>query len=279
MLSLEQRLDKAEEVIRKPSFRQNKGLGNEVGYYIFDYPAEQELAVRERVEYIRQKNEESIDGFRVVVFDLYDIVISILKDKGYLEKNLLIVCKALVHFVLRIVVPDILDKICRIKAAPDRSNEVGLGFENWRRRRDNENRHTKILNVSIGGFLICSRKATDTWQIDNDKSCFQQGIVSIQNDVTYLLLVSRVVIVVHKFTQICLGPYNDFGLVPREVNNSVRLTTEPNFHRNTGGFVRLARKKVLSQNCIDYGAFSHSLRAEERNNHIGGIALTLDIEN
>lgn len=44
-------------MIQKPSFRQNKGLGNEVGYYIFDYPAEQELFVRERVEYIRKKNE------------------------------------------------------------------------------------------------------------------------------------------------------------------------------------------------------------------------------
>ena len=86
MLSLEQRLDKVEGIIKKPSFRQNKGLGNEVGYYIFDYPAEQELAIREYVEYIRQKNEEAIDGFRIVVFDLYDILISILKDKGYLEK-------------------------------------------------------------------------------------------------------------------------------------------------------------------------------------------------
>ena len=86
MLSLEERLDKVEEIIKKPSFRQNKGLGNEVGYYIFDYPAEQELAVRERVAYIRQKNEESIDGFCVIVFDLYDIIISILKGKGYLEK-------------------------------------------------------------------------------------------------------------------------------------------------------------------------------------------------
>ena len=75
MLSLEQRLDKIEEVIKKPSFRQNKGLGNEVGYYIFDYPAEQELVVRERIEYIRQKNEEAIDGFRIVVFDLYDIIL------------------------------------------------------------------------------------------------------------------------------------------------------------------------------------------------------------
>lgn len=86
MMSLEERLNKAEALMQKPSFRQNKGLGNEVGYYIFDYPAEQELFVRERVEYIRKKNEQSGDEYRVVVFDLYDIIIEILKDKGYLEK-------------------------------------------------------------------------------------------------------------------------------------------------------------------------------------------------
>lgn len=85
-MNLNERLDKAEEMIKKPSFRQNKGLGNEVGYYVFDYPAEQEMLVRERVEYICKKNEESIDGFRVVVFDLYEIIIEILKDKGYLDK-------------------------------------------------------------------------------------------------------------------------------------------------------------------------------------------------
>lgn len=86
MMTLEERLNKAETIMQKPSFRQNKGLGNEVGYYIFDYPAEQELFVRERIEYIRKKNEQSGDEYRVVVFDLYDIIIEILKDKGYLEK-------------------------------------------------------------------------------------------------------------------------------------------------------------------------------------------------
>ena len=80
-MTLEERLNKAEEMIQKPSFRQNKGLGNEVGYYIFDYPAEQELFVRERVEYIRKKNEQSADEYRIVVFDLYNIIIEILKDK------------------------------------------------------------------------------------------------------------------------------------------------------------------------------------------------------
>ncbi|MEG0895449.1 MAG: DUF1788 domain-containing protein, partial [Oscillospiraceae bacterium] len=85
-MTLDERLDKAEEIIKRPTFRQNKGLGNEVGYYIFDYPAEQEMLVRERVDYIRRKNEDSIDGFQVVVFDLYEIIINTLKDKGYLDK-------------------------------------------------------------------------------------------------------------------------------------------------------------------------------------------------
>jgi len=85
-MTLTERLDKAEEMLKKPSFQKNKGLGNEVGYYIFDYPAEQEMLVRERVEYIRKKNEESIDGFKIVVFDLYEIIIQILKEKGYLDK-------------------------------------------------------------------------------------------------------------------------------------------------------------------------------------------------
>lgn len=86
MMSLDERLDKAEEMIQKPSFRENKGLGNEVGYYIFDYPAEKELYIRERIEYIKKKSENSDDDFKVVVFDLYDIMIDILIKKGYLEK-------------------------------------------------------------------------------------------------------------------------------------------------------------------------------------------------
>ena len=85
-MTIEERLDKAEEMIQKSSFRKNKGLGNEVGYYIFDYPADKELYIRERIEYIRKKNENSPDGFKVIVFDLYDIIIDILIKKGYLEK-------------------------------------------------------------------------------------------------------------------------------------------------------------------------------------------------
>ena len=86
MMSLDERFDKAEKMIQDPTFRENKGLGNEVGYYIFDYPPEKELQIRERIEYIKKKNESSSDEYKVVVFDLYDIIIDTLIQKGYLEK-------------------------------------------------------------------------------------------------------------------------------------------------------------------------------------------------
>lgn len=86
MATLEERLALAESKMRQPKFRQNKGLGNEVGYYIFDYASEDELAVRQWVDYIRRKYEDRPEGFRVLVFDLYDIMIDILQEKGFLEK-------------------------------------------------------------------------------------------------------------------------------------------------------------------------------------------------
>lgn len=86
MNTLAERFDRAEEKLKDPAFRENKGAANEVNYYIFDYPPEEELYVRERIEYIQKKNESSEDDYTIAVFDLYEIVISILKEKGYLEK-------------------------------------------------------------------------------------------------------------------------------------------------------------------------------------------------
>ena len=86
MSNLNDRLDIAEKKIKEPKFRENRGLGNEVGYYIFDYPAEEEMYVRERINYIQKRNESSGDEYKIVIFDLYDIMIEILQKKKYLEK-------------------------------------------------------------------------------------------------------------------------------------------------------------------------------------------------
>lgn len=86
MVSLEKRLDQMEFIIRKPSFRQNKGKANEVSYWVFDYPPEKELEVRERIEYLKNKNEKGTDGFELVVYDLYDLIINHLENKNFIEK-------------------------------------------------------------------------------------------------------------------------------------------------------------------------------------------------
>lgn len=86
MKSLEERLDAAQKKIRLEDFRKNKGLGNEVGYYVFDYPPEKELDVREWIRYMQGKNFQATDDFELVVYDLYDIIIDILEAEGFIEQ-------------------------------------------------------------------------------------------------------------------------------------------------------------------------------------------------
>ncbi len=83
MHNLESRLNRLEDKIKLPNFRGNKGLGNEVGYYVFDYPADQEMLVRERVEYLKAKYQNS--DVNIVVFDLYDTIIDLLEKEGFLD--------------------------------------------------------------------------------------------------------------------------------------------------------------------------------------------------
>lgn len=79
------RLELAARKIREPAFRQNKGLGNEVGYYIFDYPAQDELLVRDWLRDMRRKNNPALDGYTLAVVDLYDLLVDMLEEEGALE--------------------------------------------------------------------------------------------------------------------------------------------------------------------------------------------------
>ena len=56
MANIEERLDQMEVLIKKPSFRQTKGKANEVNYWVFDYAPEDELTVRNRISYLKNKN-------------------------------------------------------------------------------------------------------------------------------------------------------------------------------------------------------------------------------
>lgn len=85
MADLKERLDKMEEAIRKPSFRQSSGRANEVNYWIFDYPPKRELEVRERIKYMQYKNAKGKEAFELIVFDLYDIMIDFLEKNNFME--------------------------------------------------------------------------------------------------------------------------------------------------------------------------------------------------
>lgn len=88
MKTIYERLDKILPTLMDKRFRENKGLGNEIGFYIFDYDPKVEMAVREHIAFLKQKiNHDSID-INIREFDLYEIMIEILESKGYLKKVL-----------------------------------------------------------------------------------------------------------------------------------------------------------------------------------------------
>ena len=57
-LNLEERLNRIEDKISEKSFRENKGLGNEVGYYVFAYDPKAELEVRKTYRIFKRQNQQ-----------------------------------------------------------------------------------------------------------------------------------------------------------------------------------------------------------------------------
>ncbi|EOS8024765.1 DUF1788 domain-containing protein [Enterococcus faecium] len=83
-LSIQEHLEKLDEVIQKEDFLLNRGLGNEVGYYIFDYDPKDELIVR---DYINDISGTSVgDNYEVKAYNLYVIMLEYLEKRGFTEK-------------------------------------------------------------------------------------------------------------------------------------------------------------------------------------------------
>lgn len=88
MKTIHERLDALIPEIQRKSFRENKGLGNEIGFYIFDYEPEHEMLVRDHIAFLKEKFNNGNSGFQIKEFDLYVIMLNILESKGYLDKNI-----------------------------------------------------------------------------------------------------------------------------------------------------------------------------------------------
>ncbi len=86
MKTIHERLDQILPLILDKRFRENKGLGNEIGFYIFDYDPKDELLVREHTAFLKQKVNTDNSEINIREFDLFEMIVETLSEKGYLEK-------------------------------------------------------------------------------------------------------------------------------------------------------------------------------------------------
>ena len=88
-LSLEERLNLILPRITSKELLKNEGLGNEIGFHIFDYPAEREDTVRDYLATVLEPGLHKHPGklrFRTV--NLFQVVIKLLEERGLLDKAL-----------------------------------------------------------------------------------------------------------------------------------------------------------------------------------------------
>src|SRR5205814_1789098 len=64
------------------------GIGNEVAFFIFDYPPEDELQVRDHVRFLLEHIPQKKPGHRVKHINLFDFLLDYLKSRGLLDKAL-----------------------------------------------------------------------------------------------------------------------------------------------------------------------------------------------
>lgn len=86
MMTLNERLDLIEGKILEPSFRTGRGTANEVNFWIFDYDAEDEMAVRDYVKGLNKRVNGMYEEVRIVCFDLYKLMLDVLLEKNYMDK-------------------------------------------------------------------------------------------------------------------------------------------------------------------------------------------------
>ncbi len=85
--SLDERLNQILPRITSSDFLASKGLGNEIGFWIFDYPPERELEVRSFVTgTVMHALGKHIPPLRAVNVDLFSLVTGILEERKLLDK-------------------------------------------------------------------------------------------------------------------------------------------------------------------------------------------------
>lgn len=88
MSALTDRLNKVLDRLTSDELLSGKGLGNEIGFYIFDYPPEDELVVREHIAFLLEQLPKKRPGIRVKHVNLFEMVLAHLEERKLLDKAL-----------------------------------------------------------------------------------------------------------------------------------------------------------------------------------------------
>jgi len=86
--ALTQRLNKIIERLESAELLENKGLGNEIGFYIFDYPPEEELRIRDYIKFVLDHLGKKRPDLHIVHINLFELIINYLKSRNLLDSAL-----------------------------------------------------------------------------------------------------------------------------------------------------------------------------------------------
>jgi hypothetical protein len=102
---LTDRLNQILPTITSDAFLRGKGLGNEIAFYIFDYPPEAELRVREHLQFVLEHLPRTRPGLRVCHIHLLDFVLTYLRQRHLLDKAMAMQQTRGDAFILRQLAP------------------------------------------------------------------------------------------------------------------------------------------------------------------------------
>lgn len=83
---LHDRLNQIPDKILSSEFLNSKGLGNEIGFWIFDYPPEEELGVRAYVEFLEDMLAKKHSHLKVININLLQCVVDYLTERRFIDK-------------------------------------------------------------------------------------------------------------------------------------------------------------------------------------------------
>ena len=86
--TLTDRLNQIVPRITSEAFLSSEGIGNEIACYIFDYPAQEELKVREHIRMMTDRLASHHSDLRVLHLNLLDVVLAYLNKRGLFDKAL-----------------------------------------------------------------------------------------------------------------------------------------------------------------------------------------------